>query len=79
LSAKVKKKRKTGLFDGMEPIYKLGMALLALSLVGLGVLDVLRGRTNYFNPWGHLAFAPSLILIGLSLSVATIFAWVRNK
>jgi hypothetical protein len=75
LSAKVKKKRKTGLFEGIKPIYRLGMALFAVSLGGLGVLDVLGGRTNYFNPWGHLVFAPSLILIGLSLIVATIFAW----
>jgi hypothetical protein len=75
----VKKQQKAGPLDGIEPIYRMGIVLFALFLVGLGVLDVLNGRTNYFNHWRRLVFAPSLVLIGLSLIVATIFAWVRNK
>jgi hypothetical protein len=75
----VKKRPDTGLFDGVKPIYRLGMVLFALLLVGSGVADVLGGRTNYYNRWGHLVFAPSAILVGLSLIVAIIFAWVRNK
>jgi len=75
----VKNQQKTGLLDGIKPIYTLGLMLLGLFFVGLGVLDILSGRTNFFNPWGQLVFAPSAILIGLSLIVAIIFAWVRNK
>lgn len=75
----MKNQRKTGLFDGIKPIYRLGIVLFALFLMVSGVFKVLSGRTNYYNLWGHLAFAPSLILVGLLLIVAMIFAWVRNK
>jgi hypothetical protein len=75
----VKNQRKTGLFDGIKPIYRLGMVLFALFLMGMGVLDVLGGRTYYYNRWGRLVFPPFFILIGLSMIVAIISAWVRNK
>ena len=75
----MKNREKTGLFDGIKPIYRLGIVLLGLLFVGSGVRHVLSGRTNYYNPWGHLVFAPFSILIGLLLIVAIIFVWVRNK
>lgn len=75
----MKNRAQTGLLDGIKPIYRLGIVLLGLFFVGLGVLHVLSGRTNFFNPWGQLVFAPSAILVGLSIIAANIFAWVRNK
>jgi hypothetical protein len=75
----MKNRLETDLFDGVKPIYMIGLVLLGLFFASFGLLDVLSGRTNYLNPWGHVAFAPFAILIGLSIIVAIIFAWVRNK
>jgi hypothetical protein len=76
---RVKNRHSTGLLDGVKPIYRLGLVLVALLLVSSGVRHVLSGRTHYYNPWGNLLFAPFLILIGLLLMVAIIVAWVKNK
>ena len=75
----MKNRDRTGLFDGIKPIYRTGLVLLALFLVVSGVFKALSVRTNYYNFWGHLAFAPSLVFVGLLLIVAMILAWVRNK
>jgi hypothetical protein len=77
--AEMSNRENSSLFEGIKPIYRLGMVLLALFLVILGALDMLSGRTNYYNHWGHVVFAPFLILIGFLLIVAIVFAWARNK
>jgi hypothetical protein len=75
----VKNRQETGLFDGIKPIYRLGIVLLGLFCVAWGVVAVLSGHTNYYNRRGHVVFTPFLILIGVSIIVASIVAWVRNK
>jgi hypothetical protein len=75
----MKNRPETGLFEATKPIYRLGIVLLGLLFVGSGVGHMLSGRANYYHPWGHLVFARFSILIGLSLMVTIIFAWVRNK
>jgi hypothetical protein len=75
----MKNRPETGLFDGVKPIYMIGLVLIGLFFVSFGLLDVLGGKTNYLNPWGHVVFAPFAILIGLLKIVAIIFAWVRNR
>jgi hypothetical protein len=69
----------SSLFEWIKPINRLGMVLFALFLVILGALDMLSGRTNHYNHWGQMVFAPSLILIGFLLIVAIVLARARNK
>jgi hypothetical protein len=61
----MKAKARRGLFDGVKPIYRLGLVLVSFVCIGIGILRILEGKTNELNPWDQMVFAPFAIFIGV--------------
>ncbi|HYL61517.1 MAG TPA: hypothetical protein VE077_02770 [Candidatus Methylomirabilis sp.] len=72
-------KNSQGPFDALKPIYRLGVVLIGLLFVSIGAVNVLGGRTNYFNAWEQVVFAPFAILVGLLLIVTVVVVPARKK
>jgi hypothetical protein len=47
-----------------KPIQRYSFALLGLTLIAMGVLNLFAGRLHYGNYWGAPVFTPFVIFIG---------------
>jgi hypothetical protein len=55
----MKNRPETGLFDGVKPIYMIGLVLIGLFFVSFGLLDVLGGKRTT-SILGDMSYLPHL-------------------
>jgi hypothetical protein len=75
----VKNQPKPDPFEGLKPIYRLGVVMIGLAAISISVLRWLRNGMNCENYWGQVVFAPFGVLIGVLMIVAVVVGWFKGK